>query len=158
MVRLGERGVSDIVVIVIMFIFLVLSAALLLGYTSGGISAAEDRQIELKADHLHRALERAEVRSVPALQAAAEQLVLKDPRVESDYLNSWMENTLEFFSPPDYGVEVSLVGENATWGVICPEGVRQGENFTSEGVAMIPRAGGSAASVDVRVRLFRILD
>lgn len=159
MVRLDEGGVSDVVVIAFMFVFLVMSPTLLLGYTSRGLGAATDRQNELKTNHLYRTLEKAEARpGVPALQAAAEQLVLESPRVENDYLASWMENTLGFLRPPDYGIGLKLTWDGQVWKIDHPARVKRGENFTREGGVVITKAGGKVATVEVQVKMFKILE
>ncbi len=157
MVQLGEEGVSDIVVIAFMFILLVMAVTLLFGYNTNTLEAAADRQMELKTNFLHRSLERSEVRpGVQALDAAAEQLVVKNPAVEGEYLQDWMENTLKFLRPVDHGVIVTLNENNRFWEVSYPENTSPGSGISSEGSVTITKAGGEVVLVDVRVTVFEI--
>lgn len=159
MVRVGERGVSDVVVISIMFIFLVVSAVLVFGFQSSSLSSAADRQDELKVSYLCKSLERAEVSpGVSALEAAGEQVVLDKPTVEDNNLRFWMGKTLDFLRPSGYGVEIKLVHDNDYWRITFPEGSRSGENFLLNRTISITRAGGSVLGVDVRIRMFKILN
>lgn len=159
MVRLGERGVSDIVVIAFMFIFLVSSAVFLLGFTPSGLEAAADRQTELKVDHLHRTLERAEVQpGITALDAAARQIIIEGPMIDNNYLESWMENTLNFLKPVNYGTKLKLTHEDKTWEITQPENATWGENILRKSTVTIIRTGGNVASANAQIWLFKITD
>lgn len=160
MVRLGERGVSDVVVIAFMFILLVLSSTLLLGYTPGGLSASAERQSELRTNCLYRTLGKAEVRpGVSGLRAITERLVLEEnASIDNGYLRSWTENALEFLSPLDHGAELRVALENWVWEEEYPSGVEEGEDYVSQGAVVITGTGGEVWSADVRVRVFEVLD
>lgn len=162
MVRLGQRGVSDIVVVAFMFILMVLSAALLHGFSTGALEAAGDRQRELKAQHLHRTLERATVEpyAVPALEAAAQHLVLEDPEVPENYLEGWLDNTFDFLLSESFGVELDLVyGENNWNYTYYPpgtEGSKVEENFLQESSLSVVTASGEVLSGEVELRMFEL--
>lgn len=159
MVCLDERGVSDVVVISIMFIFLVISTALILGFQSTSLNSVADRQNELKVSYLSKTLERAEVTpGVSALEAAGEQLVLDEPTAGDNYLRSWMKETLDFLRSSGYGVELKLTHDNDFWRIIYPKDSKEGDNFLLKRTISITKSGGSVLSVDVRVRMFKILD
>lgn len=157
MVCLEEDGVSDVVVIAFMFVLLVLSATVLFGFTSQGLKAAASRQTGLKANYLHRTLEKSEVISgITALEAAAEQLVLQDPTVDNKYLKSWMENTLGFLKPSNYGVELRLTHNGEIWRVMEPENVEIEEPVTVTSSVPITKSGGDVVNVNVEIMLFKI--
>ncbi len=159
MVRLGQRGVSDIVAIAFMFIILVIAAVLVHSFMLGSLHAAADRQSELKVEHLRETLQRATVGSyvVPALEAAAQQLVLEEPVVEDSYLSSWMENALDYLCPPDHGIELKLSYNDNWWGMTYPqENVREGEELVSRGNVTVTKTGGEVISVEIEIRMFEI--
>lgn len=158
MVQLGDKGVSDVVVIAIMFVLLVFSATLLFGITSSGLDEAADRQVMLKTQYIYQSLNHVQVEkyNVTALRAASEHLVFKDPTVPNEFLKSWMENTLDFFRPLDYGVRLRLSRENKSWEVIQPDGVTKGETFRTEHPITFTGRKGESITVDVLVETFEI--
>lgn len=160
MVQLGDKGVSDVVVIAIMFVLLVFSATLLFGFTSSGLGEAADRQVMLKTQYIHQSLNHSQVEkyNITALRAASEHLVFKDPTVPNDFLKSWMENTLDFFRPLDYGVELRLRRGNEVWRVIQPDNVEKGETFRAEHPITFTGREGESVAVDVLVETFEISD
>ncbi|KXB09236.1 hypothetical protein AKJ46_00705 [candidate division MSBL1 archaeon SCGC-AAA833K04] len=117
MVRLGEKGVSDIIVVAFMFILLVIASVLVHQYQTRDLNSAADRQNELKSTQLYKSLEKTEVNpyGIPALDAAAEHLVLKEPTVPENYLREWLENTTDFLLSKDLGVELTLTYEENKW-------------------------------------------
>lgn len=157
MVRLGKSGVSDVVVIAFMFILLVLSIPFLFGYTSRGLDSAAERRAELKLNHLQRTLEEAEVRpGISALEAAAEQLVVKNPTVEENYLRNWMENNLDFLRPTGYEAKLSLSINGKSWKMTLPDNVTTSKDFLSNSTLAITKTNGKVKVVNVRLGIFEI--
>jgi hypothetical protein len=159
MVRLGQRGVSDIVAIAFMFIILVIAAVLVHGFTLGSLHAAADRQSELKVEYLRETLQRSTVNpyGVPALEAAAQQLVLEEPVVNYSSLDPWMENTLGYLCPLDHGIELRLSYDdnNLLW-VYPSNKVKKGEEFVRRGNVTATKTGGGIVSVEIEIRMFEI--
>ena len=119
---LGERGVADIVAMAIMFILVVFAGMAMHFVTTQPLVAAADRQLALRGEYLYRALESADVGpyAISYLEAAAENLLLKEPTVPGDYLRSSMENVLTYAKPEGYSVRVRLTyGENV-WELTVP--------------------------------------
>ncbi len=156
---LNESGVSDLVVVAVMFILLILSSTFLLGFEFGGLETAADRQMEAKVSHFHRTLERSEVRpGITCLEAIAEQLVLEKPRVKEEYLRSWLENTMKFLVPNNHGVEIIMRWREAIWEENYRKSEQRGENFLREGTVLLIASGGELVSVNFKVRVFEIFD
>lgn len=159
MVHLDKGGVSDIVVIAFMFIFLIVAATILFGFTSNSLEAAASRQSELKKNYLNRTLERAWIRpGAPALKSAAELLIVENPRVDNETVQSWMENTLDFLSPPGQGVELELHKDNRTWSVVQPENAKKGEISVLKDSIPFIKSGGIVDYVNVRIEFFEVKD
>lgn len=159
MVRLDRRGVSDIVVIASMFIVLVLSSVIILGFSSGGLEATSDRQNELKVSFLYRSLDKIEVRpGISSLEAVAEQVELEDPSIENDYLKSWMENTLKFFVPEGYGIEFVAWADSGSWEITVPynENASEFKSFFASGSTTFTQTGGNFVKINIRIRLFKL--
>lgn len=163
MVRLNEKGVSDIIVVAFMFILLVLASVLVHQYQTRALESAAHRQNGLKSTHLYKSLEKSEVNpyGVSALNAAAEQLVLKDPTVPENHLREWLENTTNFLLPDDLGAELTLTrGENKWSFTHLPKGKdssSKGEQFIQEGALAITRTGGDIVIVEIKVNMFRMV-
>lgn len=159
MVRLGQQGVSDIVAIAFMFIILVIAAVLVHGFALDSLHAAADRQSELKVEHLRETLQQSTVNpyGVPALEAAAQLLVLEEPVVDYSSLDPWMENTLGYLCPPDHGIELRLSynDNNLLW-VYPSDKVKKGDEFVSRENVTATKTGGGMASVEVEIRMFEI--
>lgn len=157
MVRLGESGVSDVVVIAFMFILVVLSVPFLFGYTSRGLDSAANRRAELKLNHLQRTLEEVEVRpGISALEATAEQLVIKNPTIREDYLRAWMENNLDFLRPNYFGVELNLSHNGKSWKITLPDNIMTEKDFLTNSTLAITKTGGEVEVVNVKLRIFDI--
>ncbi len=160
MVQLDQKGVSDIVVVVFLFLFLVITVSLLFGYNINPLKASNNRRVEMQRINLAGTLRHSEPRpGVGALEASAEQLILKNPRVENEYLHSWMENVLEFLSPPRKGaaLEMSLEMDNggtARWTVSYPENAYYGGSIPSEGGVTVVEAGGNVRVVNYKIWIF----
>ena len=154
MARLNATGVADIMAMAFMFILLVFGAVLMHAYSLRPLRAATDRQLELKCEHIYKALETAWVEpyTIGFLRAAAENLVLEHPTVPGSYLRSAMENALDYLSPPDYEIFVNLTNENS---LTFNENVRPpSKQFVRSGTVTIAGAGGENVIVQVVVRLF----
>ena len=154
---LEEDGVSDVFTVVVMFIVLVLSAALVHGYINLGLKEATHRRNQIKANHLRETFEEAYVRphSVPALDAAAQHLILEDPVVENKRLHEWFDRVIEDFRPSGYGVEIVLEDGARSWSHAFPEN-EMGERYVSRGTLSVSEVGGGINTVDVRVVLFEV--
>lgn len=152
-----ERGVSDILVVVFMFMILVVATALLYGFRNMALQDAMRRQNELKADHFREALNNADVDgyAISGLKAAAEQLVLEDPTVKDNYLRSWFENVIDDLVPKGYGIKVFLTLDNEkSWEFTSSPDFGGGDLFVSKGTISIPKTGGGIEIEDVKVTLF----
>jgi|GEM_PF-3495198 len=160
MVQLGQKGVSDIVVVAFLFLFLVVTVALLFGYNVNPLRASNDRRVEMQRISMAGTLRHSEPRpGIGTLEAAAEQLILKDPRVENEYLHSWTENVLEFLSPRRKGaaLEMSLEEDNGgtvTWTASYPENSEFGASVPSEGGVTVVEAGGNVRVVSYKIWIF----
>lgn len=155
MVCLGEKGVSDLIVVVFMFLLLILASTFILGVEFGAVDTAASRQKEMKVSHFQRALESSEVRpGITALEAAAEQLVMEKPRVSDRYLRSWMENTIIFLTPRGFGAELILFWDGQTWEENYLERCTQLENYVQEGSVLLIASKGDLVNVDFRIRVF----
>lgn len=155
MVCLKERGIADLLAMAFMFILLVLAALLMHAYSLRPLSAATDRQLELKCEHLYKTLETAWVEpyTISFLRAVADNLVLERSIVPGNYLRSKTENALRYLCPQGYTASVMLNFENKSWA--CPENAKaSGRQFTRRGAVSITKAGGENAIVQVIVRLF----
>ena len=113
-----------------MFLLVVLIGVLLHTFMLTPLRSATDRQLQLKSEYIYETLATAWVGdySKSYLKAAADNLELTNPTVSGEYLNSKMENTLDFILPEGYAAEVTLIdveNENRTWGLIYPENMRQ---------------------------------
>lgn len=160
MVQLDKTGVSDIVVVVFLFLFLVVTVTLLFGYNTNPLKASNNRRVEMQRINLAGTLRHSEPRpGIGALEASAEQLILKDPRVENEYLHSWMENVLEFLSPSRKGaaLEMSLEMDNGgtvSWIASYPENANFGESIPSEGGVTVVEAGGNVRVASYKIWIF----
>jgi len=155
MVRLKQDGVADILAMAFMFVLLILGAVLMHAYSLRPLRAATDRQLELKCEHIYKALETAWVEpyTIGFLRAAAENLVLEHPTVPGSYLRSAMENALDYLGPPDYEISATLTHDGGT--LIFNENVRPPiKQFVRSGAVTITGAGGENVVVQVMVRLF----
>lgn len=153
---LRERGVSDILVVVFMFMILTVATVLLYGFRSTALQDASRRQNELKADHFRGTLNNAMVDpyAVSGLEAAAQQLVLENPPVENKYLRSWYDNVIGDLCPEGYGLKVSITLENESWMFISSSDLGGGDSFVSRGTISITKTGGEIEVVDAEVTLF----
>ena len=157
MARVGQLGVADVLAMAFMFILLVVGGGVLHIHISRPLEAAAYRQLELKCEHLYKTLELAWVYpyGLSFLQAAGEQLILREPTVPDAYLRSALENTLEYLRPPGYGVEVKLTRENSGWKLVCPKDAGIGGKKLARGGAIsVARAGGELLLVQAKVVLF----
>lgn len=155
---LGESGVSDLVVVAVMFFLIVLSSSFLLGFEFDSLETVADRQMEAKVSQYHRTLEKSEVRpGITCLEGAAEQLILEQPRVDDGYLRSWFENTNDFLLPEGYGVEIELHWDSRSWEENYREIGDLGENFFRKGSILLVTSGGEIVSVKFEIRVFEIL-
>lgn len=155
MARLKDGGIADILAMAFMFVLLVLGAVLMYAYSLRPLQAATDRQLELKCEHIYKALETAWVEpyTVSFLRAAAENLVLEHPTVPGPYLRSAMENALDYLSPPDYEISAILTRDGRT--LTFNENIGPpSKQFVRSGTISITRAGGENVVVQVVVRLF----
>jgi len=164
MARLGGKAerlfaetaaVADILSMAFMFVLLILGAVLMHAYSLRPLRAATDRQLELKCEHIYKALETAWVEpyTISFLRAAAENLVLEHPTVPGPYLRSAMENALGYLSPPDYEISATLTHDGAT--LTFNENVRpSSKQFIRSGAVTTTGAGGENVVVQVVVMLF----
>jgi len=155
MVRLKQGGVADILAMAFMFVLLILGAVLMHAYSLRPLRAATDRQLELKCEHIYKALETAWVEpyTVGFLRAAAENLVLEHPTVPGPYLRSAMENALGYLSPPDYEISATLTHDGGI--LTLNENMEPPrKRFIRSGTISITRAGGENVVVQVEVMLF----
>ena len=146
------------VAIAFMFILLVIAAVLVHGFMLTSLHAAADRRSELKVEHVRETLQRTTVDpyQIPALEAAAQQLVLAEPIVDNNYLSSWMRNVLEYFSPPGCGIGVRLSLGEKSWRLSWPDNANMGREFTSRGNVTVIETGGGIVSVEVEIKIFEI--
>jgi hypothetical protein len=155
MARLKDDGVADILAMAFMFVLLVLGAVLMYAYSPRPLQAATDRQLELKCEHIYKALETSWVEpyTVSFLRAAAENFVLENPTVPGSYLRLAMENALDYLGPPDYEISATLThdGEILTFNENRESPSKQ---FVRSGTISITRAGGENVVVQVVVKLF----
>ncbi|MDI6819888.1 MAG: hypothetical protein QMC89_03170 [Candidatus Hodarchaeaceae archaeon] len=159
MVRLGVRGIADVLAMVFMFVLLVLGAVLMHAYTLRPLQAAVDRQLELKCEHLYKAVETAWVEpyTVSFLKAAADNLVLENPVVPGDHLRSQMFAAIDYLRPHDFVVSISLRHGQRTWELVCPENSSEtSRQFIRLGRISITKAGGENVVVEATVKLFQI--
>ena len=157
MARVRQLGVADVLAMAFMFILLVVAGGVLYVYISRPLDAAAHRQLELKCEHLYKTLELAWVDpyGLSFLQAAGEQLILREPTVPDAYLRSALENTLEYLRPPGYGVEVKLMRENLGWELVYPKNAGfGGKELARSGAISVVRAGGGLLLVQAKVVLF----
>lgn len=140
-----------------MFLLLVLASTFLLGLEYDPLDTAANRQEDMKLSHFHRALEKSEVRpGINALKAAADQLVMEKPRVDDQYLRSWMDNTVRFLMPQNYGVEIVLSWSGQDWEENYRETGHQLENRIKEGSILMVVSGGKIVNVNYRIRMFEV--
>jgi hypothetical protein len=115
-----RRGVADVLAVAIMFLLVVLIGVLLHTFMLTPLRSSTDRQLQLKSEYIYETLATAWVENYTKsyLKAAADNLVLTEPTIPSDYLSSAMENVLKYLVPQGYAAEVKLTYENAenTWG------------------------------------------
>jgi hypothetical protein len=140
-----------------MFMLLTLGAVLMHAYSLRPLRAAADRQLELRCEHIYKALETAWVEpyTVSFLRAAAENLVLEHPTVPGPYLRSAMENALGYLSPPDYEISAILTFDGGT--LTFNENLGPpGKQFIRSGAVTITGAGGENVVVQVEVMLFSL--
>lgn len=159
MVRIGARGIADVLAMAFMFVLLVLGAVLMHAYTLRPLQAAVDRQLELKCEHLYKAVETAWVEpyTISFLKAAADNLVLENPVVPGDYLRSQMFAVIDYLRPHDFAVSISLRYDQRTWELICPENSSEtSRQFIRLGRISITKAGGENVVVEATVKLFQI--
>lgn len=157
MARVGRMGVADVLAMAFMFVLLVVAGGVLHMLISRPLNAAAHRQLELKCEHLYKTLELAWVGpyGLSFLEAAGEQLILREPTVPDPYLRSALENTLEYLRPPGYGVRIELARENSTWQFVHPESAGVGgKELARSGALSVVRAGGGPLLVQARVVLF----
>jgi len=148
-------GVADILAMAFMFALLILGAVLMHAYSLRPLQAATDRQLELKCEHIYKALETAWVEpyTVSFLRAAAENLVLDHPTVPGPYLRSVMENALGYLSPPGFEISVALTNDEGA--LTFHENVgHPSREFVRRGSISVTKAGGENVVVQVVIRLF----
>ncbi len=157
MENLEDRGVSDVLTVVVMFIVLVMTSALIHGYANLGLNEAITRRNQIKANHFLETFGGADVRpySISGLDSAAQHLVLEDPVVDNEYLHSWFDSIIEDFRPSGFGIRVVLVLDNKVWRHAYPDN-EFGEEYISRGTISISQAGGTIETIDVKVSLFEI--
>ena len=157
MARVGQRGVADVLAIAFMFLLLVMAGGVLHIHMSRPLTAATNRQLELKCEHLCKTLELAWVEpySLSFLKAASEQLVLREPTVPDPHLRLAMENALDYLRPQDYGVLVRLSREYESWELRYPASAEpSGRTFTRRGAISVISTEGDVVLVRTEVMLF----
>ena len=157
MARVRQLGVADVLAMAFMFILLAIAGGVLHVYISRPLEAATHRQLELKCEHLYKTLELAWVDpyGLSFLQAAGEQLILREPTVPDGYLRSVLENTLGYLRPPGYGVRMKLVRENSEWELVYPKNAEVGgKELARSGAITVAKAGGGLLLVQAKVVLF----
>ena len=155
MVRLNAKGIADVLAMAFMFILLILGAVLMHAYSLRPLRAATDRQLQLKCEHVYKTLETAWVEpyTVSFLRAGAENLVLERPTVPGSYLRSAMENTLEYLSPPNYEISMTLCYDK-TLLTFNENRSPPSKRFVRSGTVSITKAGGENVIIQVEVMLF----
>ncbi|MFW5912519.1 MAG: hypothetical protein ACOCTL_03535 [Candidatus Hadarchaeota archaeon] len=157
MVRLSQRGVSDIIVVVVMFILIVISSAVILGRSSDTLDASSRRKDELRMSYLYRTLNKSEVApGVSPVRAIAEQVVLENPSVNENYLRHWLENTFDFLSARGRGTELVATYGNENWKLRVPESASASDNITFRGTFGFGESKGEVLEVDILFRTFEL--
>jgi hypothetical protein len=157
MARLKVEGVADILSMAFMFILLVFGAVLINAYSTRPLRAATDRQLELKCEYTYQARETSWVEpyTISFLSAAAENLVLDHPTIPGPYLRSAMENSLDYISPPGYGISSTFTSD---WGTLTFNENKgpPSKQFVRSGAVSIMGAGGENVVVQVVINLFSV--
>ncbi len=159
MVRLGQRAVSDMLVIAFMFILLAMAAVFVFDLTARQLEAASDRQMELKSQHLYQTLRLSGLDEYPgttAIDAAAHQIAVDDPSVPDDYLRSWLEETLDYLLPQGYAVTIEVSHENDDWTFTYPDAAEQGELYITTDNISIAENRDTPIVLGVQTRMFEI--
>ena len=122
--KTDAEGIADIFAIAFMFLLIVFAGTVLHSWALVPMRSSLDRQLQLKSEHMYKALELSHIKSysISYMDAISENLVLVQPVVPGDYLRQRLDSALAYLSPPGYGVIVSVrcESEGASWLQVYP--------------------------------------
>jgi len=168
--RMGERGISDVLSIAIMFLIAIFSGVLLHSYGASIIPSANNGQLQLKVEYAYKVLELSQVEnsSLTYLEAISENLIMEnigeDASLPGDYVRERLDNVLEYIRPPGYGLVLEAEYGGAEWVQVSPPGLtaenRNFREFSGKVTMVVAEAGGGETSiiaqVNVRLRMFQV--
>jgi len=163
----GERGISDVLAIAIMFLIAMFAGVLLHSYGADAIPAANSRQLQLKVEYGYKVLELSQVEnsSLTYLEAISENLVREKIGSEASmpgvYLRERIDNLLEFIRPSGYGFVLELGYENLNWVQSSPPNLQteeKGYHECSGKVTLIVGGAGEnrSAQISASLKMFRV--
>lgn len=162
----GERGISDVLSIAMMFLIAIFSGIILHSYGSGAISAANERQMQMRVEYAYKVLELSQLEnsSLTYLEAISENLVMEnlgsEALLEGEYVRERVEDLLQSLRPAGYGFELELRYHENRWIQRCPSGGAAPEKYYefSGKVTLVVGGTNLTAQVDADLRMFPVVE